>query len=446
MARSTDTHATVSPVSIDMVPAERTLPAADNDTCVASAPAPEVAFIRGDGAAAWLSSAKQPDDLLSGRKMPSKLRRFYKTQNDMIDVLISDMEAFGSNGGEGATISHDGAALVRAAVSGSFALNVALTIAKIIATVSSGSMSALASAADSLLDLVSGGVLFLTQRAMSRTDPYKYPEGKARLEPLGVIVFAVVMGMSSVQIIVEAVKRIVTIATEGPSIELGPITVIILGSTIVFKLVAMLFCQYVAKKHNSTSVDAYAQDHRNDVLTNTVGVVAVVLAAWQPDYLALLDPIGAVIIALWIIASWLSTAMEQMSKLAGLTAPPDFVRRLTHIVFTHDTRVQKVDTCRAYHFGERFLVEVEIVMRPDTPLKESHDVGITLQHKIERLEEVERAFVHIDYQVRDVDDHDTGTPITRKTATDAARLRGAGVNGESAALIGISLESAAASP
>ena len=52
-----------------------------------------------------------------------------------------------------------------------------------------------------------------------------------------------------------------------------------------------------------------------------------------------------------------------------------------------------------------FLVEVEIVMTPETPLSESHDVGIVLQHKIERLEQVERCFVHVDYQQRDVDDH-----------------------------------------
>ena len=130
-------------------------------------------------------------------------------------------------------------------------------------------------------------------------------------------------------------------------------------------------------------------------MTNTVGVVAVLLAWWKPDYLAVLDPIGAILIALWIIGSWLSTALEQISHLAGLAAPAGFVRRLTHIIFHHDTRVQKVDTCRAYHFGERFLVEVEIVMLPETPLRDSHDVGITLQHKIERLEEVERAFVHV---------------------------------------------------
>ena len=50
-------------------------------------------------------------------------------------------------------------------------------------------------------------------------------------------------------------------------------------------------------------------------------------------------------------------------------------------------------------------MEVEIVMTPETPLSESHDVGIVLQHKIERLEQVERCFVHVDYQQRDVDDH-----------------------------------------
>ena len=48
---------------------------------------------------------------------------------------------------------------------------------------------------------LAGVVLFLTQRAMARADPYKYPEGKARLEPLGVIIFAVVMGMSSLQVL-----------------------------------------------------------------------------------------------------------------------------------------------------------------------------------------------------------------------------------------------------
>ena len=81
-------------------------------------------------------------------------------------------------------------------------------------------MSVIASAADSALDLVSGAVLFVTQRAMARVDRYKYPEGKARLEPVGIVIFSTVMGMSSLQIIIESVKTLATILSSGPTLDL----------------------------------------------------------------------------------------------------------------------------------------------------------------------------------------------------------------------------------
>jgi divalent metal cation (Fe/Co/Zn/Cd) transporter len=36
-------------------------------------------------------------------------------------------------------------------------------------------------------------------------------------------------------------------------------------------------------------------------------------------------------------------------------------------------------------------------MDPDTKLRESHDVSQALQRKLEGLADVERAFVHVDY-------------------------------------------------
>ena len=40
-------------------------------------------------------------------------------------------------------------------------------------------------------------------------------------------------------------------------------------------------------------------------------------------------------------------------------------------------------------------VEMEIVLPGDMTVRESHDIALELQHKIEGLEEVERAFVHV---------------------------------------------------
>ena len=114
------------------------------------------------------------------------------------------------------------------------------------------------------------------------------------------------------------------------------------------------------------------------------------------------------------------TAKEQLDSLVGRGADPDFLERLRYLAASHDERAQ-LDIVRAYHFGPKFLVEIEIVMDPMTPLHASHDVGIALQHRIEQEEEVERCFVHVDYLCRDVDDHDPLTPLGYKTS-EWARL------------------------
>ena len=56
-----------------------------------------------------------------------------------------------------------------------------------------------------------------------------------------------------------------------------------------------------------------------------------------------------------------------------------------------------MDTVRAYHMGERLFVEVHIVLDPETKLYFAHDVGESLEAKIEQIEEVERCFVHLDF-------------------------------------------------
>lgn len=45
-----------------------------------------------------------------------------------------------------------------------------------------------------------------------------------------------------------------------------------------------------------------------------------------------------------------------------------------------------------------YFVEIDIVMDANTPLWKAHDVSQQLQDKIEVLPNVERAFVHVDYE------------------------------------------------
>jgi divalent metal cation (Fe/Co/Zn/Cd) transporter len=61
---------------------------------------------------------------------------------------------------------------------------------------------------------------------------------------------------------------------------------------------------------------------------------------------------------------------------------------------SHDPRIA-VDVIRAYHYGAAFNVEMEIILPAEMTVRESHDIALALQHRIEEFDNVERAFVHV---------------------------------------------------
>lgn len=94
----------------------------------------------------------------------------------------------------------------------------------------------------------------------------------------------------------------------------------------------------------------------------------------------------------------MSTGWDHLSKLSGRSAKPEFINRIIKVCIDHDPRISHLDTVYVYHYGTKFLVEVHIVLDEDMPLKVAHDISEALQINIESLPEVERAFVHTDYE------------------------------------------------
>ena len=64
---------------------------------------------------------------------------------------------------------------------------------QIYATLKSGSIAIAASTLDSLLDLMAGSILWFTHLSMININIYKYPIGKLRVQPVGIVIFAAVM-------------------------------------------------------------------------------------------------------------------------------------------------------------------------------------------------------------------------------------------------------------
>lgn len=67
--------------------------------------------------------------------------------------------------------------------------NMVLFVAKVYASIRSGSLAIIASTLDSLLDLLSGFILWFTAFSMQTPNPYQYPIGKRRMQPLVSLLF-----------------------------------------------------------------------------------------------------------------------------------------------------------------------------------------------------------------------------------------------------------------
>lgn len=72
---------------------------------------------------------------------------------------------------------------------------------------------------------------------------------------------------------------------------------------------------------------------------------------------------------------------------------------------THSNDIVAIDTVRAWHSGPRLVVEVDIVMDQNESLLATHDVAEALQMKLESLPDVERAYVHVDFETTHKPEH-----------------------------------------
>lgn len=100
------------------------------------------------------------------------------------------------------------APIVTLAIYVNFAANAILLAGKVAVVVSVPSVSVLASLVDAMLDFLSTVIVWITTWLIRKQDQYRYPVGRRRLEPLGVLVFSVIMITSFVQVALEAITRL----------------------------------------------------------------------------------------------------------------------------------------------------------------------------------------------------------------------------------------------
>ena len=358
--------------------------------------------------------------------------------------------------------------------------NIALFSVKLACFLRARSLAVAASLLDSTLDLLAQCLLAVAAAVGERPD-VRFPVGARRLEAAAVIVVAAVFAVGAAEVATECVSRLARGASapvpELKNTDLALLSGVVAAKLALFAAcVAFMKAERRSQRLVSPSIKALAADHAADVLTNGVALLAAFGASGATfgkkgernrnrasTLSRLADPLGGLVIAVAVFFGWGVQAWDHVSKLVGKRASREVLEKIrdkveerrralvssagppvrrsgddalgetetessetllrhrrdekTNETETENGFVFELDSIRAYHGGERVVVEAEVVMCPETTLRESHDACLLLQQDLESMEEVERAFVHADYAKRFTPEH----------VWDAARLLKRGV-------------------
>ncbi|KAL9584722.1 MAG: hypothetical protein Q9203_004555 [Teloschistes exilis] len=259
--------------------------------------------------------------------------------------------------------------------------NVILLIAKGIAAGYSSSLSLIASLVDSALDLLCTLIVWTTNKLVSwriKKLRKKFPVGRQRLEPLGILVFSIIMVISFLQILQESVKKLLP---GGPRVAAGlpPTAIGALVATVVIKGIIGIGCVRV----KTTQVQALAQDCKTDVYFNTLSLLFPLIghqfSIWW------LDPVGAALLSLYVIYDWAETSFENVIRLSGSAVDDRLLKKIMFLAWRFAPIVQSYKTITAYHAGDGVWVEIDVLLDPKTPLEQAHDIAETLQYCLEAI-------------------------------------------------------------
>ena len=196
-------------------------------------------------------------------KLPDENTPLMSTENDEAEDGAQDIMPAWTPDEE----SDSGDRIVTIAIYLNLTANTILLLLKILATILTSSVSVLAALVDAVLDFLSTAIVWTTTRLISTDDQYKYPAGRRKLEPIGVLVFSVIMITSFFQVGLEGFNRL----TDGDHVpvNLGFAAVIIMASTVLVKGACWVWCRLI----KNSSVQALAQDAATDVVFNIFSII-----------------------------------------------------------------------------------------------------------------------------------------------------------------------------
>ena len=252
---------------------------------------------------------------------------------------------------------------------------VVLIALKAFALGASGSVSILASLADSALDLIASLATFWAVRWAARPADDDHRHGHGKGEAMAALVQAGLIFASSAFIAWEALHRMVD---PRPVSGGGWGVAVILISSV---LTAWLIWRQdrAVKATGSMAVAADRTHYAADLAANSVVLIGVVSGAWlaAPG----LDAAACLVVAVWLFWGAIGLLRDSADHLLDKEAP-DADRIAVTTAVLADPRITGVHQLRTRMVGTTLAVQMHVDLDPTLSLQAAHDIMVEAENRI----------------------------------------------------------------
>jgi cation diffusion facilitator family transporter len=272
----------------------------------------------------------------------------------------------------------------------SLAVVAALVVLKLVFAIVTGSISILAQAMDSVLDVFAVVATFFAIGFASRPADEEHPYGHGKVEGIAAVGQAVLLFGASAGIIYSSIRRIIS----GEAIEYAVGGIIVMLVSMLTSIFLSRHLLKVSKATGSLALEANAHNIAADVYT-TAGVLAG-LVIIQFTELYIIDPIIALIVAVFIIRAAVGVLKKSFGELIDVRLPKEEEEAIKTSIMEHGCQLVDFHDLRTRKAGSQRYVELHLTMPKNVSVEKAHQMCDHLEQDIKTKLKGANVVIHVE--------------------------------------------------
>lgn len=249
----------------------------------------------------------------------------------------------------------------------SIVCNMLLCIGKFLAGVISGSVSVTADAVNNLSDASSGVISLIGFKLSEKSADAEHPYGHGRYEYLAGFIVAALILVIGAELLRDSIIRIITPA----EVEFGIAPLAVLSVSILVKLWMMFFNRKIGRIISSETLSAAAADSRNDVISTSAVLAALVISHFCSVEL---DGIMGAAIAVFILYSGIGLVRDALDPLLGKAPSAELVESIREKILSYDGILGTHDLMIHDYGPGRQFASVHVEVSAEMSLLDCHEI------------------------------------------------------------------------